>query len=612
MGTTQTPKPVNQTQNGGQWVSPGAYPLAAGNAAKVTLTDAANGPVNADAVKLVRTVTETDNEAKTFPHAYDANANLLTLTDSSPGAKVDAYAMTYNGLNQLTKVEEKLASVVKNTTQFTYDENGAPLTRDHDRQDSLFRYDPRDMLDKVTNTETGGTSKITTFTYTPRGRVSKETKPNGNTVDHTYNLDGSLASQIEKKSGGILVAQHLLDYTANGNRACDAAKIQNADNATAYLDHVYDPLDRTSAKTDKAGTPSAKTTDFAYLGLTDKVVTEEIAGQLQRTYQYDAFDRRLTQVKKDTDGAGPEVAEDSTYGYNPHTDVKTPTKDNGDTRATYGYTAYGSDDGQDFTGIDKPDTQQPDKEPFNFYRYNGKRYDPASSSYDMGFRDYNPSINRFNTRDTYNGALDDINLGTDPFNGNCYAFTGGNPITEIEQDGQAFCADENCTESCSECTETELTAIATSLKVMEEASVRALAVAAPSDQRSVSTTPRSKVGFNPASMLLLLAEMLTADSSSNPDRRQVDVKEQARQCSAAPGHVIAEIIYHNRDHWDRATGAEARLKIGSRTSMRKAGSLLPVSRKGWTEVISARGCSEETTRSRRTSSRCTSQPIRSR
>jgi RHS repeat-associated protein len=165
------------------------------------------------------------------------------------------------------------------------------------------------------------------------------------------------------------------------------------------------------------------------------VVAEEIAGVLQRTYQYDSFGRRLTQIKKDTDGGGPVVAEDSYYGYNPHTDVETLTKDSGDTRATYGYTAYGKDDEQSFTGVDKPEAQQPGKQPYNFYRYNGKRFDVASGSYDMGFRDYNPGLNRFLTRDSYNGALADMHLGADAFTGNRYAFTSGNPISRIEADG---------------------------------------------------------------------------------------------------------------------------------------------------------------------------------
>ncbi|WP_040925770.1 RHS repeat-associated core domain-containing protein [Saccharomonospora marina] len=57
----------------------------------------------------------------------------------------------------------------------------------------------------------------------------------------------------------------------------------------------------------------------------------------------------------------------------------------------------------------------------------------------MGFRDYNPGLNRFLTRDTYTGALADLNLATDPYTGNRYTFAGGNPISRIEIDGHISC-----------------------------------------------------------------------------------------------------------------------------------------------------------------------------
>jgi hypothetical protein len=88
------------------------------------------------------------------------------------------------------------------------------------------------------------------------------------------------------------------------------------------------------------------------------------------------------------------VEEDSFYGYNPHSDVETLTNETGDTRATYGYTAYGKDDTQSFTGIDKPNPQTPGAEPYNVYRFNAKRFDQATGDYDMGFRDYDPGLNR--------------------------------------------------------------------------------------------------------------------------------------------------------------------------------------------------------------------------
>nr|WP_078490678.1 RHS repeat-associated core domain-containing protein [Streptomyces scopuliridis] len=69
------------------------------------------------------------------------------------------------------------------------------------------------------------------------------------------------------------------------------------------------------------------------------------------------------------------------------------------------------------------------------YRYNSKCWDAQSGTYDMGFRDYSPGLNRFTTRDMYTGAPADMNLGVDPYTGNRYAFTGGNPTSFVELDG---------------------------------------------------------------------------------------------------------------------------------------------------------------------------------
>ncbi|MFJ3101310.1 hypothetical protein [Streptomyces sp. NPDC086835] len=45
---------------------------------------------------------------------------------------------------------------------------------------------------------------------------------------------------------------------------------------------------------------------------------------------------------------------------------------------------YGSDDEKQFTGADKPDAANPDKEQYNDYRYNAARRDDGSGTYDMG------------------------------------------------------------------------------------------------------------------------------------------------------------------------------------------------------------------------------------
>lgn len=542
-GTTD--KAVNQTTGGGSWVSLGSFTFKQGNASKITLATDASGKAVADAVKIVRTATETDNEKKNFTYSYDLNGNLTSIADASSAAKIDTYSMTYTGLNQVQKVSESLSGTEKKATSFTYDANGQKQTTTHPDQYAQYLYDLRELVTtvKVGKSASDASPKTTGYTYTDRGLRLKETKANGNTVDYTYYLNAALKTQAEKKPNGTLVSSHTYAYDANGNQAQDVASKMNADNHGAYLnattdytydpanrlaqsvktgtgagtetyvhdananvvtqtiknvttnytydrnrllsssigaagnsynydpygrldtvvaggkvvenrdydgfDHVvknaklqadgvttktstyvFDPLDRTASKTE-----AGKTTDFNYLGTSSEVLNEAVAGAVTKSYQYSPWGERLTQLKRNTDGS----EELGVYGYNGHTDVETLTDTSGDTKSTYGYTAYGTNNDAEFTGIDKPDTAQPDKEAYNPYRFNAKRWDAASGTYDMGFRDYSPGLNRFTSRDMYNGALSDMGLGSDPFTGNRYAFTGGNPISGVEIDGHNWC-----------------------------------------------------------------------------------------------------------------------------------------------------------------------------
>ncbi|MGW4229846.1 golvesin C-terminal-like domain-containing protein [Streptomyces sp. NPDC004980] len=539
-GTT-TDVTRDQNADAGTWVSLGSYALTQGNKAKLQLSQNSAGAVVADGVRLVRdNSADTDAEKHTFTYGYDVNGNLTSIGDTSSGARVDAYTISYTGLNQVAKISEALAGQEKKSTTLTYDPNGQTETIGHPDQYSEYTYDLRELVKTVSigKSATDASPKVTSYAYTDRRLKLKETKANGNTVDYAYHLDRSLKSSSEKKANGTLVSSHTYAYDANGNKAQDMAKKMNADNHAAYLDsttdYTYDPVNRLaksvktgngagtetyvhddnanvvnqtvkgtttsftydrnrllkaavsgttvnynydafgrqqsvtavgevierseydgfdhvvkSEKMDDAGmlkattytfdpldrtatkTTDGTTTEFQYLGLSKEVLDEKVAGELTKSYQYSPWGERLSQVKHNMDGS----TEDGYYGYNSHTDVETLTDGNGDTKATYGYTAYGKDDEAEFTGIDKPDTANPSKEAYNPYRYNAKRWDAQAGTYDMGFRDYNPGLNRFTSRDMYNGALADMKLGADPFTGNRYAFTGGNPTSMVELDG---------------------------------------------------------------------------------------------------------------------------------------------------------------------------------
>ncbi|MEV2273045.1 DNRLRE domain-containing protein, partial [Nonomuraea africana] len=312
---------VDQTKNTGDWVELGSFAFTAGNTHAITLTDEANGSVVADAVKLVRDNSgETDAEKKDFTYTYDANDNLTKINDHSPTAKIDVWDIAYTGLNQISKIEEKLAGVLKNTTTYTYNENSAVTERTHDKTLATYRYDMRDLVDQVVNKKsaTDTAPKVTSYTYTPKAERLTETKANGNTVTYDYFLDRLLRHSIEKKSNATVVAEHTIGYQGNLHRSRDLTKIQNADNPGAYLEHdftyTYDPRDRI-AKTVKTpvggGTASTET---YWHDANSNVYEEEVLGK-KTTFTYDR-NRLMTSV---TAGAT------STYNYDPYGRLRTIT-----------------------------------------------------------------------------------------------------------------------------------------------------------------------------------------------------------------------------------------------------------------------------------------------
>jgi RHS repeat-associated protein len=536
---------VNQTTNAGTWVSLGKWAFTQnGTGQKVTLSQNTGGTVVADAVKAVRDNTGTTNTAHhDFGYTYDPNGNLTRISDTSPGTAIGNYVITYNGLDQITKVEEQASGVTQHTTTYGYDPAGNLTSRGHDAAISAYEYNPRNLLSKETDKTSSSdpSPQMTTFTYGPLGNPAHEVKANGNTVDDTYFADGLLQHQIEAKPDGTTVAEHTYTYTPDGDKSQDVEKLMSADNNGTYLTHTlaysYDPRDRvtqvtkdgtvtekythdandnvtaqtiggttttfgfdrnrlvtattngsvsdynydpfgrldtvTAAATGQvvqsntydgfdhitahqqlnatggldtttytydpldrktSQTAAGKTTSYAYLGLSSDLTTESALGQVTKSYEYTPGGMRLSQTTHNTDG----TSSNGYYTYNDHSDVEAVTDSNGNTKSTYGYTAYGQDDKAQFTGADKTNPQQ-GNQPFNAYRFNAMRWDSSTNQYDMGFRTYDSGLNQFLSRDMYNGALGDMNLDTDPFTGNRYTFGGGNPISNIELDGHTQC-----------------------------------------------------------------------------------------------------------------------------------------------------------------------------
>lgn len=387
--------------------------------------------------------------AKVTRYTYDALGRQATQTKANGNVVTNGYFLD-GALKSLR--EEKSGGALVASHAYTYDDNGnkhtdaaskanADIAGAYLESTTTYSYDPVDRL--AESVKTGNGAKTETYVHDDNANViSQDVGGTATTYSYDRNrlltatADGATASyrydpfgrQTSVVSAGLTISRTTydgFDHIAESEKINDAGVVES----TTY---AYDPLDRTASKT--AG---GETTDYTYLGLSSEVLGEEVAEQLTKSYQYSPWGQRLSQITHQADPeVGVEEGESAFYGYNAHTDVETLTDDTGNTVATYGYTAYGNADESEYTGIDKPDVSAPeDPEPYNAYRYNSKRWDTSSGTYDMGFRDYAPDLNRFTTRDMYNGALANMGLGSDPYTGNRYAFTAGNPISRIEMNG---------------------------------------------------------------------------------------------------------------------------------------------------------------------------------
>ncbi|WP_406178161.1 DNRLRE domain-containing protein [Streptomyces sp. NBC_00996] len=352
---------------------------------------------------LVKTQTEKKaNSTLVSQHTvtYDPNGNKSQdigkkMNADTPSAYIDVTAdYTYDPADRVTEVSKTGAST--STESYVYDDNANIISQQVKGVATAFSYDRNRLLSATVS------GAAASYNYDPFGRLESIT--GGGKVVESNTYDG-------------------FDHVVKNS------KLQT-DGTQSVTTSTFDPLDRTADKT-----VAGKTTNFNYLGLSDEVLSEEVSGSVTASYQYSPWGQRLSQIKQS--GGTEELG---VYGYNTRGDVESVTTSAGDTKTTYGYTAYGSDDGAEFSGVDQPDATDPSQEPYNSYRFNAKRWDVSSGTYDMGFRDYDPDLNRFTTRDMYNGALADMRLGTDPFTGNRYAFTGGNPVNRFELDGHMLCS----------------------------------------------------------------------------------------------------------------------------------------------------------------------------
>ncbi|MGW6356549.1 DNRLRE domain-containing protein [Streptomyces sp. NPDC055092] len=371
----------------------------------------------------------TKGNNNTVDYTYYANSAVKTSTEkTSAGALVSSHSYEYDANGSKSKDTAALLSAdsdgVRNSvTNYTYDP--VDRIRELDKTGSKPRTEQywHDDNSNVVKQLFLQKSELTEFYYN-KNRLSSSSNLVDSSSIYDYDTFGRMKSVTE--DGGAAVETNTFD---GFDRLIGT--VRKAGTKTDTTNYRYDALDRTVEKR----VNDAYTDEYSYLGLDSEVFSDELDGTLIKTYQFGANGERLSQHDYLTGDSGY-------YGYNSHGDVETFTSAfDGKPSSTYGYTAYGQDAKDEWTGLDAIATPGSDGE--NPYRFNGKRWNAQSKTYDMGFREYSPEHNRFISRDSYTGAAADMSLGAGAATSNRYGFAGGNPVNNIERDGHAAC-DAGC------------------------------------------------------------------------------------------------------------------------------------------------------------------------
>jgi YD repeat-containing protein len=215
---------------------------------------------------------------------------------------------------QLMKVTNALGHV---TTYDTYDANGrvTQLT-DPNGLVTVYEYDPRGRVRFIRQTPPGGTTRETSYTYTPWGDVETFTAPDGMRLTYGYDAAHYLRSVTDNAGtgNGNKVTYH---YDLKGNRDGEEFRdpdgtlvrslayesdlrnhLQQIDAAGSITQLVFDAVGNLTSETDPNGNPATTHTPDPLNRLVNTI--DRIGGQTD--YAYDVNDRLKTVIAPGTSG----------------------------------------------------------------------------------------------------------------------------------------------------------------------------------------------------------------------------------------------------------------------------------------------------------------------
>ncbi|SHF14153.1 RHS repeat-associated core domain-containing protein [Seinonella peptonophila] len=393
-----------------------------------------------DADNKIKTVNEGNNN--TAEYQYDQNGNVIQRKHVAGSANI-INGFTFDNINQLIKITEN--NLVR--ARFTYDETERLASRRNgDKTTSLYRYNGAgDLLQVVNYIETGEIIDSFSYTYNQKGNITsvtsnigttiydydqleqltKETRPNGDTIEYTYDEVGNRLTKKVTTGGTSTTTTYTYndvnELTSVGGTTYTHDLNGNLTSDGSYS-YVYDTEDRLIAVKQGVNT----ITSYTYRADGMRKTKTTAAGTI--TFHYD----ENKNVIYETNASNAIIASytwngihpvsmtrgGTTYYYqlNGHGDVVALTTGTGTVAATYTYDAFGNIISETGT-VENP------------YRYAGYCYDKEIGLYYLQARYYKPDIGRFLTLDPDPGDEDDS------LTQNGYIYGDNNPVMKVDPDG---------------------------------------------------------------------------------------------------------------------------------------------------------------------------------
>lgn len=228
-------------------------------------------------------IRQTDNDGNDTRYTYDADLNLVAVTD----AYGQVTTMTYDTAgNMLTRTGPAPSEI---TESWTYNGQGQALSHTDGRGKTTdFAYDIDNRLETVTDP----LNHATTYTYDGDGNVATVTSPEGRVTEYDYDAQGNLVAQTSP--GGSVTTS---DYDDAGNLVAQTSARGNEPGATAAdftTAYTYDDAGRVLTASDPHGTVTTSTYDDAGRTATTTVVDDQSTVIQDLTYTYDDAGHLLT------------------------------------------------------------------------------------------------------------------------------------------------------------------------------------------------------------------------------------------------------------------------------------------------------------------------------